>query len=177
MGREKKVQRLPLTIGAIEELRRKGYNQSEIAEMYGVTRQAVSWHKYEYGGHLTPRQIVNKAWPWKTNNWHGKAKPYQRLRDHGEYMATGGKGMSDDKLSRLHNWWQFLRDNDVVLEFDPDIPATPGIAPYGGFAYRRRLPSDKDLLIRVNRHTNLSEEGEMIWRWPPSRRKDTKKRK
>lgn len=163
----KKAHRQPLTLSVIEELRMKGYNQSEIADMHGVTRQAVSWHKIAYGGKLTPRQVVNQHWPWKTNNDHGKAKAFQRLRDHGEFMATGGKGMSQEKLDRLHAWWRFLRRNNVVLEFDPDIPPAAGIAPYGGFAYRRRRESDGDLLIRVNEYTHLTEQGSMIWCYPP----------
>lgn len=167
MKKQLTQQHTPLYFSVIEELRRKGYNQSEIAEMHGVTRQAVSWHKIEYGGALTTRQIVNKAWPWKTNNDHSKAKGYQRLRDHGEFMATGGNGMSEEKLTRLKNWWKFLREKNVVLEFDPEFPPLAGVAPRGGFRYVKRRKSDKDLLIRVNEHTDLSDEGRMIWRWPP----------
>lgn len=166
MPKKTKVERTPLTIGVIEELRRKGYNQSEIAEMHGVSRQAVSWHKVEYGGALTPRQIVNKEWPWKTTGAHSKCKPFQRLRDLGEYVATGGRGMNEDKLTRLRSWLKFMEDK--VLEFDPDIPPEPGVSPAGGFAYRKRRRSDQDLLIRVNEHTSLSEQGRMIWRFPPS---------
>lgn len=157
----------PLLFSVIEELRRKGYNQTQIAEMHGVTRQAVSWHRRTYGGELTPRQIVNEAWPWVTNNEHSRTKGYQRMRDHGEFMATGGKGMSDEKMARLRSWWRKLRDEDVVLEFDPDLPVVPGVAPRGGFAYQPRLDSDGDLLIRVNEYTDLSDEGRRIWCWPP----------
>jgi hypothetical protein len=159
--------RSPLIFSVIEDLRRKGYNQSEIAEMHGVTRQAVSWQKKTYGGQLTPRQIVNQAWPWETTSLHGKSKAYQRLRDHGEFMTTGGRGMSEDKTKRLVSWWRRLRDEDVVLEFDPNIPPIAGVSPYGGFTYRPRVASDDDLLIRVNEHTNLTDEGALIWCWPP----------
>lgn len=135
--------------------------------MHGVTRQAVSWHKQTYGGHLTPRQVVNKSWPWKTTNLHGKSKAYQRLRDHGEYMANGDfRSMSEEKVKRLKSWWRYLLDNNVVLEFDPDIPPITGVSPYGGFMYRQRHASDNGLLIRVNEHTNLTVEGERIWCWP-----------
>ncbi|QNJ55860.1 immunity repressor [Mycobacterium phage PainterBoy] len=81
--------RAPLIFSVIEDLRRKGYNQSEIADMHGVTRQAVSWQKKTYGGRMTPRDIVREAWPFETTNLHGKSVPFQRLRDHGEFMATG----------------------------------------------------------------------------------------
>jgi hypothetical protein len=163
----KKQSRVPLVFSVIEELRRKGYNQSQIAEMHGVTRQAVSWQKQVYGGMLTPRQIVQKSWPWATSTLHGKSAAFQRLRDHGEFMATGGEGMSEAKLGRLEAWWRYLEEHDVVLEFDPNLPPEKGLSPYGGFAYRKRRTSDGDLLIRVNKHTDLSEEGKLIWCWPP----------
>jgi hypothetical protein len=159
--------RSPLIFSVIEDLRRKGYNQSEIAKMHGVSRQAVSWQKHTYGGRFTSRQVVNKAWPWQTTTLHGKATAYQRLRDHGEFSVIGDfRGMSDEKIRRLKSWWRFLQDNDVVLEFDPAIPPTPGVAPHGGFRYLSRSASDDDLLIRVNEHTNLTEEGRLIWCWP-----------
>ncbi|APC46194.1 immunity repressor [Mycobacterium phage StarStuff] len=166
-ARRRATSRAPLIPSVIEDLRRKGYNQSEIAEMHGVTRQAVSWQKKTYGGRLTTRQIVQQAWPWQTTKFQGKSKAYQRLRDHGEYMRVGSfKTMSEDKRKRLLSWWKMLRDNDLVVEFDPNIEPYPGMAG-GGFRYVPRTIEDDDLLIRVNEHTNLTDEGEMIWCWPP----------
>ncbi|AGK86105.1 repressor [Mycobacterium phage Chy5] len=145
-ARRRATSRAPLIPSVIEDLRRKGYNQSEIAEMHGVTRQAVSW---------------------QTTKFQGKSKAYQRLRDHGEYMRVGSfKTMSEDKRKRLLSWWKMLRDNDLVVEFDPNIEPYPGMAG-GGFRYVPRTIEDDDLLIRVNEHTNLTDEGEMIWCWPP----------
>ena len=150
----------------IEALKLKGHNQSRIAEFFGVTRQAVSWHLRTYGGRRTPRQVANESWPWETTNAHGKSKVYQRLRDHGEFMLTQGKGMSADKLNRLRSWWRKLKDGNLVVEFDPSIPPIPGVSPCGGFAYRTRLDDDANLLIRVNEHTHLTDEGRQIWCWP-----------
>lgn len=155
-----------LSTGEIETLKAQGYNQTQIAKMFGVSRQAVSWHLKTYGGRLTPRQVANESWPWDTTSAHGKAKPYQRLRDHGEFMATGGRGMSEDKLKRLRSWWHKLREENLVVEFDPNLPPVPGVSPRGGFAYRQRVSDDDELLIRVNEYTRLTEEGKMIWCWP-----------
>lgn len=167
MSMTKHIGRAPLVPSTIEDLRRKGYNQSQIAEMHGVTRQAVSWQKKTYGGRLTTRQIVQQAWPWETTKLHGKSKAYQRLRDHGEYMRVGSfRTMNEDKQKRLKSWWKMLRGQDVVLEFNPDFPPQAGVAPYGGFRYVPRTVEDDDLLIRVNEHTNLTPEGEMLWAWP-----------
>lgn len=156
-----------LSLADIEDLKRKGFNQSEIARMYGVTRQAVSKIKQKYGGSLTPREQVNQSFPWKVSATQQQTSPYRLMRNHGEYIATGGKGMSDDKLRRLRNWYAKLREENVVLEFGPEIPPIEGVSNKGGFAYRERRPEDGDLLIRVNEHTEISDEGKMIWRFPP----------
>jgi hypothetical protein len=81
-------------------------------------------------------------------------------------MATGGKGMSKDKLSRLRYWYRKLREENLVLEYDPDIAPIKGVSNKGGFVYRERLRSDADLLIRVNQYTTLTPEGRLIWCLP-----------
>jgi hypothetical protein len=156
-----------ISIGIIEELKRKKMNQTEIAEMFGISRQAVSYHKVRYSGSRTPREIVRDNFPWTVQKGLHQCSPYKRIMDHGEYMATGGKGMSKDKLSRLRSFYAKLREDNLVVEYDPTIPPTPGVAKLGGFAFRARLSQDGDLLIRVNEHTNLTDEGRMIWRFPP----------
>lgn len=154
-----------LTIAAIESLKNRGYSQSDIARMFGVSRQAVSWHKRHYGGRLTPREMVLQHFPWAVPVDMGQCSAFRRLRDHGEYVATGGVGMSEDKLSRLRSFYEKLRDQ--VVEFDPEIPPEDGVSVAGGFAFRKRRKSDGDLLIRVNEHTFLTPQGRRIWRFPP----------
>lgn len=156
-----------LTLAVVEDLKGKGFSQSEIAEMFGVTRQYVSWIKHTYGGKLTPREVVLRNWPFQVPAEYTQAMPYRRLRDHGEYIATRGRGMSEDKIKRLRTFYRRLRDEKAVVEFDPTIPPTPGVSSVGGWAFRRRLPKDGDLLIRVNKHTEITEEGRLIWRFPP----------
>ncbi|MGE2734070.1 hypothetical protein [Mycolicibacterium vaccae] len=155
-----------LTLAVVEDLKRKGFNQSEIARMYGVTRQYVSWIKHTYGGSLTPRESVLKTFPWSVPEKMTQSVIYKRLRDHGEYMATGGAGMSDDKLMRLRSFYRKLRSDDVVVEFDPSNPPEPGVSLVGGFAYRPRTRGDGQLLIRVNAEIELSDEQKSIWRFP-----------
>lgn len=156
-----------LSLAVIEELKNKGFNQTEIAEMFGVTRQAISWWKCTYGGRLTPREIVNQHFPFQVPERLGQTSPYRRLRDHGEYVATGGVGMSEDKLKRLRSWYRMLRDKNLVVEYDPTLPPEPGVSNKGGWALRRRRKSDGDLLVRVNEYTDLTDEGKRIWRLPP----------
>lgn len=153
-----------LSLAIIEELKRKGFNQTQIAEMFGVTRQAVSWHKRTYNGTLSPREVVMENFPWVVSSQQTQCSAYRRLRDHGEYMATGGVGMKFDRIQRLKGFYKRMRDQ--VLEFDPDLPPVKGFAAHGGFALRPRTPQDEDLLIRVNKYATLSDEGRMIWRLP-----------
>lgn len=172
MSRRKRPE---LSLSVIEDLKRKGFNQSQIALMFPspvragpVSRQAVSYHKNRYGGTMTPREIVGQHWPFKVPAEMSQTAPYKRLRDHGEYFATGGKGMSRDQLNRLRAFYRKLRDEGLVVEFDPAIPPIPGVSNKGGWAYRPRKPKDDDLLIRVNEHTHLTEYGKRIWRFPPT---------
>lgn len=144
----------PLTLAIIEGLKSQGLSQSDIARMFGVTRQAVSYHVRKYGGTLTPRQKALESWPFIVPVHWCQQGAYKRLRDHGEYWATNGEGMSFDKLSRLPGFYQRLKG--MVIEFTPEE----------GFVYRERLDSDGDLLIRVNSHTHLSEEGVKVWSMP-----------
>jgi transposase len=155
-----------LSLALIEALKNQGYTQSEIARMFGKTRQAVSWHKHTYGGSLTPREEALKHYPWQVSHPQTQTTAYRASRDHCEYMATGGKGMTARELGRLRNFYRKIQEG-FVLEHDPNIPPEPGVNKYGGFAWRKRRKSDGDLIIRVNQYTTLTDEGRMLWRLPP----------
>jgi transcriptional regulator with XRE-family HTH domain len=156
-----------LSPSVIDRLKNQGMTQSEIARMYDVTRQYISWIKYYHGGRMTPREEVLQHFPFVVPTELTQTSPYRRLRDHGEFMATGGVGMSDDKLKRLRAFYAKLRDEGLVVEYDPETPPIPGESNKGGWAFRKRLKSDGDLLIRVNEYTHLTDRGLMIWRFPP----------
>lgn len=159
-----------LTPAAVDYWRSLGFSQSAIARRYGYTRQYVSWIKFYHGGRLTPREIVREHFPFVVPAELGQTAPYKRLRDHGEYMALGVSAkteMTEDKLSRLRGFYKKLRDEGLVIEYDPAIPPIPGVSNRGGWAYRKRRKADGDLLIRVNDHASLTDQGLMIWRFPP----------
>lgn len=155
-----------LSLAVIEYLKSKGFTEADIAREFGVSRQAVNYHVRTYNGKRTPRQRAIDEFPFKVPSDQGQTSPFKRLRDHGEYMLTHGKGMSEGKLERLRSFYRKLRDENLVLEFDPTIPPEPGVSKYGGWAYRSRTKRDKDLLIRVNEYTRLTEAGKEIWKFP-----------
>lgn len=157
-----------LSPSVIDRLKNQGLSQSEIARLYNVTRQYISWIKYYHGGRLTPREIALQHFPFVVPAALSQTAPYKNLRNHGEYVATGGVGMSEDKLSRLRSFYTKLRQEGLVLEYDPNIPPLPGVSNRGGWAFRKREPADENLLIRVNEYTDLTEDGNEIWRLPPT---------
>lgn len=150
----------------VNPLTGKKYNQNEIAALYGVTRQAVSKAKLKSDRfQKTPREIALAHFPIKTGERFNAAKPNKYLRDHMEYMATRGKGMSDDKLSRLRGFHNKIRRGLVVV-FDPSIPPITGVSSVGGFNYVPREERDGSLVLRENEHTNITPEGEVLLEMP-----------
>lgn len=158
-----------LDISMIRQLKNKGFNQTEISDLYGVTRQAVSDKWRKYGGELSARQRVKKAMPFTNEGKFSRAYPLQMLRDHAEFVLEGRVDKwSTKRVERLRAFYKRLRDNNEVVEYDPDIPPNPGVSKPGGFAYRAREPRDGNLLIRVNEYTNPTEyEGKNVWQFPP----------
>lgn len=151
----------------VNPLTGKKFNQNEIAAMFGVTRQAVSKAKVKSGRfQKTPREVALEHFPIDTGQRFNAAKPNKYLRDHMEYKATKGKGMSEDKLKRLRGWHRKLIRGNLVVVFDPNIPAIPGISSVGGFDYRPREERDGSLVLRENEYTNITPQGEVLLEMP-----------
>lgn len=148
----------------------KPYTQREIADIHGVTPSYVSWIKRNKARSFsqTPREHVMEHYPWNVGATFHDAPQNKRMRDHAEYMWTGGDGMSEEKIQRLLWFWRKLEKEDLVIEFDPAIPPHEGNT-FGGFAYRERQESDADLMVRRNEHTTITDEGLVLWRIPPEK--------
>lgn len=144
----------------------QGKSVIEIAEMFGVSRTTVYKYLPPKSESRTPYQEALAQFPWDVPSSMRRAAPYYRMRDHGEFMATNGAGMTQDKLDRLKSFWKKLRNYNLVLEFDPNLPPMPGVSNAGGFAFQPRVPEDGQRLIRVNEHTKLTPEFDLIWVLP-----------
>ena len=155
-----------LTPELIRQLRNKGLNDSEIAGVVGKTRAAVSWHVRKHGMEVPRRKYLEEHFPFQVPAEQAQQAPYRNLRTHAEWYRTNGKGMSEVDLKRLRAFYTKLRDGNLVVEYDPNLPPVPGEANRGGFAYRKRLKRDRGLMIRVNEYTRLTEQGWDIWRLP-----------
>lgn len=163
-----------ITVAMLDELKRQGLNQTQIAKALGVSKQQISYIKRGSARTprnepylQTPREIAMESYPWKlVSREHSQSDLDKRLRDHAEYMATGGRGMSEWKLSRLGAFYRRLRRDNVVVEYHPDIPPNDKNK-YGGYAYRPRVAGDGELIIRVNDLAEMSDTAYVIWRFPP----------
>jgi len=146
----------------------RNYTQAKIARMYGVTPAYITWLKKEYGGIIkSPSEMFDEMWPWEVPSRFHHCSPNHRLRDHLRFMETGGRGMSAERLALLKSFYDRLRRENVVVEFDPNIPPSEGILT-GGWAFVPREESDGDLIIRVNEYTKpLTDEMTLIWTFPP----------
>lgn len=156
-----------LTPAVIQSLRTKGYNYAQIGTFYGITRQAVSAMAKKYGGITpTPREEARRFWPFRVPAHFQRSMINQRLRDHLEYQICNGKGMSERQLYLLRLFYQKIRNENLVVEYDPSIPPSDGVYT-GGWAYRPRETMDGKLLIRVNHHTlPMDDEMRRIWQLP-----------
>jgi transcriptional regulator with XRE-family HTH domain len=155
-----------LTPEIIEALKRKGFNQTEIAEQFGVSRQYVSEVKHQVTGFsMTARERAARIFPYRVGSEFQGCSPYKRLRDHAEYMFTSGNGMSDDKKRRLVSFYRRLEREHLVVEYDPTLLPSLGIST-GGWRYTQRQVLDNDLIVRLNEYSCLGDEDRTLWRIP-----------
>jgi len=144
-----------------------GYSQAEVARETGFTEQWISAVKIRGGLEWnTPRELARKSWPWKVPSSLQQTYLHKVMRNHGEFMASGGKDMKGYKLRQLRRFYTYLKRENVVVEFHPEIPPNESSST-GGWDYVPRVESDGPLLIRVNEHTNLTPIGRVIYRFPP----------
>lgn len=170
-SKRRKTNETALTPATIEYLKNKGYNQNQIAEMYGLSKARVSQIKHQVTSFSrTPRERAMDAYPFRVPKPQQECAPDKRLRDHAEYMLTGGKGMAEYKLQRLNWFYKKLEEEGLIVTFDPSNPPTEGII-RGGYKYEQRTAEDGDYLIRFNEEPDLPEEQRILWRFPPARPK------
>lgn len=165
-GRHK---RLECTPEVVRQLLAQGLNQSTVAVRLGVTRQRISQivnqHNLETARSSRLR-LRRDPWPWDVPASQQFSPMSKMLRDHIEYVQKGGEGLSPERLQRLRTLYRNLLQNNLVIEHDPSLPPIEDNK-HGGWAYRDRLPSDGDLIIRVNDVTrDLTEKEKVLWKLP-----------
>lgn len=141
-----------------------GWTYERIGALLDITKQGVKWRVNKY--YTTVRQTVNRymeafdglggdhsaAYMCRLVRWH------LSVRVEPDYLNQG-------QLDRLWTLYRRLRDEDLVVEYDPSIPYHEGDK-YGGWRYTEREESDGDLLVRENDDTTIKPEDRWIWTFP-----------
>lgn len=155
-----------LSPASLQYWARKGYSQSAMARRYGTTRQYPSWIVDYYGLERSKRAEALKYFPFKVSAEQGQCAQFKRLRDHLDFVVNHGDGWPYERKRRLGAWYDMLKRENFVVEFDPALPPQPGVCKPGGWTYRNRLHTDADFLIRFNEYADLPEFEKENWRFP-----------
>ncbi|WP_232852549.1 hypothetical protein [Nocardia acididurans] len=158
------MDRSDFTRESVAALLEQGLTKAEIGRLFGVSRQAVL-HKSP-ARYIRPTYAVEATYPWRVETRFQSAPPYARTRGHAKVMAHGWKSLSAVQKSRLESWYTFLKNLNVVVEYDPEQPPLKGIASTGGWRYVPRTKADGELIIRINEHTLLTDGALRSWVFP-----------
>jgi len=156
----------------ILEYRNKGWSDAKIGRFFGVSRQAISAKAAHYGLPKSKHRVARDSAPFLVPETWNRATAAQRLRAHRMYVLfPDSHGLPDDEISRLRSFYEKLKNEGLIVEFDPTIPPNPGISPNGGFAYRKREPRDRNLILRLNDYTYVEDSYEgshyyEVWSFP-----------
>lgn len=124
------------------KLRREGKTYDEIAEMYGVTRGAVYLQLRNIPGLVEDRPSHRDMIPWRVKVEHAHAYPAMMLRLLGRRLK--GQELPEDKAKLLDSWCKSLKDKNLVVHYDPDIPPNAASPKVGGWAYVERQGTDHE---------------------------------
>ncbi|TCO56889.1 hypothetical protein EV192_106364 [Actinocrispum wychmicini] len=99
-----------------------------------------------------------------------EAAIYRRIAEYLKWVELGSDRLTENQRERLRSFLDKLHERNLVVVFDPEIPPDAHNK-YGGWATVPRLPSDGELLIRLNEYTHLAipDEAEVIWSMPDDR--------
>ncbi|WP_326827325.1 hypothetical protein [Streptomyces sp. NBC_01751] len=111
----------------------------QIAEHYGVTKGAVYWQLRD-ANLAKPRADHKKYVPWTVKAAHAHARPAMMLR----LMSRREQGdtLPEVKERMLDKWLHEVKEADVVVCYDREMPPNPASPTMGGFYYSKRRPSD-----------------------------------
>lgn len=143
----------------------KGVRQSEIAREYGVSRQYVG-QLAKQGGYDSPITKVSRNLPWEVDPAFYANTIYKGVTLHGHMMLAGKEKISATSQSKLLGFYRKLIRFNVVVDYDPDYLAQPGLTNTNGFAYVPRGAADKDYIIKVRPGVRITPLGEKLWRLP-----------
>ena len=154
-----------ITTARVAELL-EDFTPAEVARLLDVSRNTIAYHAKK-AGYVSPQEQVRELLPWQDlTPEDNRAWPYRMVYSHLEYMVTGGRTMSNDKLEKLAQFYEgTIIEFDTVVEFDPNIWPAPG-RKYGRWQYTPRRPEDENLIVRINKYTRIPDANRDMFRLP-----------
>jgi hypothetical protein len=70
---------------------------------------------------MTPLETVGQLFTWNVAPRFADHPLNRIMREHGDYVATGGRGMSGEVLFRLETFYHKLHSENLVIEYDAGI--------------------------------------------------------
>lgn len=111
---------------------------------YGIETNPSMWGNFRHRRGLDRRTTQNdELIPWRLNDEHRFAYPALMLRVEGRRRE--GKQIRREDLGRVTSFVQNLRDNNLVVAYDPDTEE--------GFSLVPREPGDVDIIRRPTQAT------------------------
>jgi hypothetical protein len=95
----------------------------------------VAWERLDYTVYVLT--VTNSAVSLNGDQRFADHSLNRIKHEHGDYVATGGRGMSREVLFRLETFHHKLHSENLVIEYDS----------LSGFHYRERRDSDRGLII------------------------------
>lgn len=131
----------------LQKLYRNGFSDEEIAEMFDVSRQAVTLRLNNMGIFRAPFRarmtaILEAAWPVAETR-RAEFIHLNRARDLCAFLRRqlGDTGLSKTQLGAAARFERLIRESDAVLDLQPE-------AEDGPWVLVPRLPSDGNMVIR-----------------------------
>lgn len=131
------IRKLP-PVHVLRQLRLNGMTLREIATEYDVTEPAV-WRALDRAGLIERRAGFQDILPWKVLPEHKSTAIMERFRTILKQKNGLPTTATEERL--LATWLEDLQENNVVVNYHPEAPAS-GASSKGGFYYVERDDAD-----------------------------------
>ncbi len=114
---------LPELDSELDSLLRR-HTQAEVAQMYGVSPQAVSKAIRDRNLNAERRVSYKQYIPWRIKMDHQESYPHRMLRLWA--MSENGKDLTGKQARQLERFVAKLQEDGTVVHYEPDFPAEAG---------------------------------------------------
>lgn len=123
-------------------------------DIRAIMQQFLANRQADQPNRPTPLDIVRSSFPFEVQPEHQADAFHYAVREHGDYVATGGRDWPEDRRRALRGFYTMLRQENLIITYSP----------HQGWGYQDRVLNDEDMIVRIE---NPTDEQEIIWRFPP----------